>query len=401
MRPDPNGGKIHKPHKHKKHKKGPTAGDETRYPGGPNSGRNTPVNSSGDQHRHPNGPNSGHSNSGGGGGGGSQPQGGGRAPESYIHRGGGGGGHHHHKKKHHKGGGGGGSSKPRKKGVPLRTQAGRIVQSDINQAVKALEREKATRGKAKDFDIAKLTSLWQRQKGDLTHVYNEVDENTNLQNKKIDARFNTGRADVKGLFGSLAAKLAASASTNKSAATAEQNRLGIGQAGMGSFDADAANAQNTASVNAANSDANLGAMQTGAAQVGGMLSSMGHSSYAGAVGRSLNSRNDGIAEALNSYRASVDDIYNQERTEQGTKASKTQELFTQMDDRRFARQESNRNYALQKRSQQFSENSSNNSFNLSVSRFNSDNLWKAAAQRQEDRRQAALRRQQAAAARGM
>lgn len=340
------------------------------------------------------------------------PTGGGRAPEDKVHYpskghssgGGGGGGHsapkHHPAPKHHKGGGkkhggggGGGGG-----GGNLRKQASRIVQSDINNAVRALENEKKTRKGDLNFSLAKLDAMLRRSKGDLNHIYGEANENTAIQNAKINNTFNQGRAGVRATYGDLQNRLAANTQANASAGNAELARMGIQQAGLGRLGEDAANASNVAGINAANADTNLSTQQSGAAQIGGMLASMGTSSQAAAVGRATNARNDGVSEAMNAYRQDVAGIYDQERSEQLAKGGKVQELWQQMDDRRFQRKESNRNYALARRSQAFSENSSNNNFALSVSRFNSDNLWKSAAQRQEDRRQAALLRQQAAAA---
>jgi hypothetical protein len=275
-----------------------------------------------------------------------------------------------------------------------------MVQGDIDTAIRALEREKAKRGYDRDLAVGKANALFGRSKGDLEHVFGEVQENTAKNNKIIDDRYTKGRAEVSSLYGALNQKLGDTANSNRDAAMAELSRLGIQRAGLGNFDADAANQQGVASTNAANADANMNASQTAAAQVGGMLSSMGSSSLASAIGRATNTRNDFISDSENAYRADVSDIYDQERDEQLQKGSKTNDLWMQLDDRRFARKESNRNFALARQSQNFSQGMANNNFNLSVSRFNSDNLWKQAAQRQEDRRQAALRRQQSRALRG-
>ncbi len=298
-----------------------------------------------------------------------------------------------------KGSGGGSGGGVGEKG--LRAQASRMVQQDINSAVRGLENEARTRNKQGQYDIAKLAALYDRSVGDLNHVFGEVSENTNIQNQKIDSRFNQGKTDLAAIYAGLRNRIGDSNSSARNAAAAEQARLGIQESGMGNFDSDAANAVNVANTNDANAQANMTTAQTAAAQIGGMISNMTGASLASSIGQAANTRNQGVNDVNEALRADLADIYNSEREEKLGKAGKVNDLWMQLSDRAFSRRESNRNYALARQGQAFSQGMQNSNFNLSVSKFNSDNLWKAAAQRQEDRRQAAIRRQQAAASRAV
>ena len=285
----------------------------------------------------------------------------------------------------HGGGGGGRGITSNKK---LMKQAKRYINKDIENYIDALQREKRAQHKDYRFNVNELESLYNRAKGDLTHVFGEANEQNALQTQAMLDRIMGTKADTTQQFDQLLSTQQGNTQQNQADLMAELSRLGVQQgADLGQFAADANFAQAMGQQSGANAQANLNMMSQSAGDIGSLLGQTANSSLAANIGRQLNLKNENIAEALHNYRGNVDDIFGEMRAARKERGNRVYDMYRDLEqtnyDRWFQNREANRANKL-----------GWSNFNLAASGQNADLMFQKAAMLQEQRQQAAYRRAQ-------
>lgn len=151
-------------------------------------------------------------------------------------------------------------------------------------------------------DIRQQNQLYRAGKGDINYVHGEVADYLRNMTRQMNQGYGQTRQGVNQLGSQLIQQLQSGTNQARSAATAEQERLGIQQAGMGQFDVDANNNTMVARQGSADVLQNLATGQLGANNVAALLGGMNQGSRASGLGQILNQRNAGINEARDAFR---------------------------------------------------------------------------------------------------
>lgn len=255
-----------------------------------------------------------------------------------------------------------------------RTEAQATVQQEINLQVKALMDQIAKQKNAKQYDVEKIKALYNRTAGDLDYVFGEANDYIGSQNRKIDRQYGATTQGVQDDYAQYRQQAAQQVAANRGNAMSELERLGIQQSGLGRFDADAANTQGLAAANQQNVLANLGTMQQGTDEIGALLGSMSQASLASARGRAANTRQDQIGDTRQEYLEYFNDQLNSINSIKRQRPQMVNELYQAMQGNNFQQW-------MDMQQANFNNQLATNNFNLDVAGLNSDNTWKAAAQR--------------------
>lgn len=216
------------------------------------------------------------------------------------------------------------------RGVPYSRAAG-IVNAQIRRMMDDLRREADKARTMHQQDRREARQLYRRSKGDLNHIFGEVNEQIGSSNRAISDTYSgameRGQASTAELLGQQSAQTSAA----KAAASEELARLGIqGSGNLGQMDADAAFSQQMASQAGANNQANLGLANSMAGDIGNLLSGMAAGSHQSNMGKALNTRNDEISNSRDAKRMQLMDIWNQMRDVQEQRGGMINELLEQM-----------------------------------------------------------------------
>lgn len=262
-------------------------------------------------------------------------------------------------------------------------EARKIIREQTQGTIRELRRQRKGERRNMQFDVNKLNALFNRQQGDLNYIFGEAKDYIAGQGAKMDQGFNNARSSLENLYSQFAAESGAATAARRDAAMQELARLGIQQAGMGQFDADANAAALQMDTNQASANANLTAMQNATGSVGNLLSSMAEGSRVSALGRAENSRSDAIAQRRHEWNQFQNDILQQIINIKKQRPELIRDLALQLQQQRFGQ-------FMDRAQANFGNQMSVNRFNLDLSQFNARNFWEKAQLEQEAAQAAAL-----------
>ena len=171
-------------------------------------------------------------------------------------------------------------------------QAAAQADQQIAEAIRQIEQQRALEQTRINQQRQLAEDLYRRSVGDANHVYDETQSYIGEQNQAIEDLYTNSIADNQASNASLADMLNSIATRSRNDAAAEMQRLGVQGAGMGNFAADDALNQLLSARASADEQANLKLSNTGAVEVGKLLSGMNEGQRASVLGRVLNVRDD-------------------------------------------------------------------------------------------------------------
>jgi hypothetical protein len=268
-----------------------------------------------------------------------------------------------------------------------RDAAAIIVGREINKQLRELQREGGKTRRAGRRAVTEANNHGQKVRGDLDYLFNEADDFIGAQNTKIDGQYDQQRAQLQDLFNSVQGEQSQATDLRRQAAMAEMQRLGIDQAGLGQFDADANFMDQLAGQQQAGTMANVDMQDRNMGDIGSMLESMSRGSRTSLVGKANVAQQEAVNDIRGDTREQLMDIFDSMREVRKGRPAAVNELWTQMQQNAYQQW-------AETQQMNFQNQLATNQFNLDVSEHNSSNLWKRAKLRQDAKREQAKRRQQ-------
>jgi len=153
--------------------------------------------------------------------------------------------------------------------------------------------------------------------GDIDAIHKELSGYLSGMNSGLQKDYESAKTSTTAATEALKSRMMADSILNRDNAQSEQSRLGIQQAGMGSFNEDAAFSGQVADRSGADFLANLGLAQSSAGAVGALQSGMNKGQRTSAVGQSRNRYYDEIDANKTAY----DDMVTEYKAQQKAKAA--------------------------------------------------------------------------------
>jgi hypothetical protein len=135
---------------------------------------------------------------------------------------------------------------------------------------------------------------------------------------------------LESLYSDFAQEQTVNTAARKQAMLQELARLGVQQAGTGTFDQDAAFSANEAATANTGQQANLGAMRSMAGEVGDLLAGMATGSENAFLGQAMTTRNQSISQRNQDFNQYMADILGQANVLRSQEFVKTNDLSMQL-----------------------------------------------------------------------
>lgn len=261
-----------------------------------------------------------------------------------------------------------------KGGKSIRKRATQRVDSDLRKLITALNNQQAGVRRERDYQVGQANDLLERSKGDLDYIYGEVADTQKAQDAKIAEQFAQTGGKLQALQQALQGQMADTSSSNKQAAMAELQRLGIQETGLDRFDADASYAQQLAQQSGANNNANLAASAAMSADIGAMLQSMAAGQHQSNVGTAVNQHQASVSQLAHTANEQLMDLIDEGKEARAGRGSAIADLFDQMYNTRF-------NQWATTRDMNFNQKLAAMQFNQSEAQRRKENAMAAAAAR--------------------
>lgn len=156
-------------------------------------------------------------------------------------------------------------------------------------------------------NVLEATNLYERAKGDLSHVYGTTGKYIDTQKTNAAAEYASGEQQSVAAANALKAQLSGLYSGATGGAESELERLGISDAGnYQGIMSDSLNAQAVAGQSGENARSTMAQSGQNVASLMSLLGGMNQGSYQSSAGQILNARNDAVSKAK-------DEQYNQTR----------------------------------------------------------------------------------------
>lgn len=187
--------------------------------------------------------------------------------------------------------------KDKKKKKPTRqTKAKNYANLIIKNQDLAIKNALAEAAAAIKGDQAQANTDYTRGKGDTDYIHSEVQDYLNKINGNINDTYGNLGSNQAAASQALLSQLQGTSQANAADASAEQNRLGVGDVGLGQYGADSNFSQLIAQQMGANTQANTGAMGANANAIAQLLQGMNVGQHQSTLGQLVNTRNDTLGD---------------------------------------------------------------------------------------------------------
>lgn len=208
----------------------------------------------------------------------------------------------------------------KKKPGSKRRKAAKIVDGQINRAIRELDADREDMGQ----DIRRhgliVRNTYDRGNKDLDHVYGETKDFIGHQQGAIDARYNDNKNLQSAAQANLRSQLDSNFQNSYSGINDEAARLGIsGSVNNMGLISNNENARNLADLQNASQATTLNLMNSGSSDIGNLIAGMNQGSYMSSKGQNLNRRNDDLAALRQQRNDELDKI---RRSKRNTRASR-------------------------------------------------------------------------------